>query len=193
MSKDFSHEGTKPRRVQDFNVTHHRQRFMHDERAGVFGDCSRTCQAMVLGWWPDDIPNWSDKRLFSLTQWQAQQREWFLRRGVAMFVVAFEMAQLSDVLRHISLVSTGPVTLGGKSPRGEFNHEVVVLDGRLIDPHPSDAGLAGPCLDDGLWWVTILSARPSLRGFVARQDGEFILSGCKPAEGCDSSPSSEKP
>jgi len=37
---------------------------------------------------------------------------------------------------------------GGKSPRGHFDHSVVVFDGQLVhDPHPSRGGLDGPIKD----------------------------------------------
>jgi hypothetical protein len=39
----------------------------------------------------------------------------------------------------------------GKSPRGEFSHAVVALDGTIVhDPHPSQAGLLS--ID---WWILL--------------------------------------
>ena len=52
---------------------------------------------------------------------------------------------------------SGYCMAAGKSPRGDFGHYVVVLDGELAhDPHPSRDGLDGPIED---WTVLVPVAR----------------------------------
>jgi hypothetical protein len=52
----------------------------------------------------------------------------------------------------------GYAIASGKSPRGDFQHSVVALDGVIVhDPHPSRAGLDGPIVD---WTVLVPVVAP---------------------------------
>lgn len=53
----------------------------------------------------------------------------------------------------------GYAIMSGKSPRGDFLHSVVALDGEMVhDPHPSRAGLEG--IED---WVVLYPRDPARR------------------------------
>ena len=58
----------------------------------------------------------------------------------------------------------GYVILSGKSPRGDFEHSVVALDGKMVhDPHPSRAGI-----ESVIDWVVLYPRDPARDTRVGR-------------------------
>lgn len=103
----------------------------HD-RFGVPGDCARACFATVSGEHPSAVPHFA-----VYLDWLAVLRRW--ARSLGRDVVWASPDTLADFAGHVRhAVAFGP------SPRGNFNHVVVVdvPSGRLVhDPHPSRAGI----------------------------------------------------
>lgn len=164
---------------------HLRQLNGHVPAIGVYGDCHRTCLAMILGCEPMAIPNWGDESLFG-DDWRARKREWFAERGIGVICFALDLPTVADTVAQIGVCSSGPVELSGRSPRGDWNHAVVVADGRIFDPHPSDAGLAGPC-GDGFFWVETMTYLP-LSPAAARMRGRSLAGGASRSAGASLRP-----
>ena len=138
----------------------------HDPDNGVYGDCYRACLGSILEIDPRDMPNFCEKPEDEYLEFT---RNWLAENcGVAMATFPYETKDLSELLKHLGALNPGIYfTLGGRSPRG-FNHEVVVLDGKIVhDPAPSGGGLVGP-MDDGYYWVSILVYDPILQ--LAKRD-----------------------
>lgn len=104
------------------------------------GNCDKTCLATLVGYTPDQIPDYQE--LEGDAWWQARQT--FLReRGFV--IVTFG----PDVYNEIS----GPCIAIGKSPRGEWNHSVLAnlsrnANGHMVvdylhDPHMSRLFISG--------------------------------------------------
>ncbi|QGH75903.1 hypothetical protein SEA_AXYM_36 [Gordonia phage Axym] len=115
------------------------QRYMHDNKEGVLGDCWRTALACVLDLPRDDVPH-----VIGDDDWWEQSCT-FVTNHTGMLLLnlepQFPVYQSPESSPYQHVIATGP------SPRGDFAHCVVVsaIDGALVwDPHPSRAGLAGP-------------------------------------------------
>jgi len=146
-------------------MTPHKQLIKHDPDNGTFGDCHRTCFAMILDLHPTDVPHFNDG-VFPDTPAdapEAQQadrmiREFLLQRQLATVSIPFPGdTELDDLLRCLEVWSPdAPLILGGTSAIG-VGHSVVVFRGQIHNPSAND--LIGP-MTDGYWWVTALSAGP---------------------------------
>lgn len=147
------------------------QRLKHDPANGSYGDCQRTCLAMVLGFDAEEVPHFADPTQFPDDEGcRKAERAWLAERGWAIIQLPIPgdwgHGFLDSVLDQQPDI---PLIVSGKSPRGEWNHDVVIRSGVLHDPHPDATGLAGPCIDldrpdEPRWfWVTVLtplSVRP---------------------------------
>jgi hypothetical protein len=115
-------------------------------RQTIFGDkkgnCFATCIAALIGVPVEDVPN------FCLEDtWFSDAVNWLFKRGwgTAYFYGDDTKGQVPP---GACLYSVLPYIATGPSPRGDFLHSVIERDGKLFhDPHPSDAGLAGPARD----------------------------------------------
>lgn len=105
----------------------------------VIGDCWRTAIASVLGCRRDTVPHFVELAWGNDDYtWWDQTQEWLATQGLT--------------IRHWeSLEAARPwgkyLITGGKSPRGDWTHAVVIDadTGNIVhDPHPSGAGLDGP-------------------------------------------------
>ncbi|UAK38431.1 hypothetical protein K8O93_01100 [Gordonia bronchialis] len=118
------------------------QRFEHSETQS--GDCWRTALACLLDLPRDEVPHvidhedwWERSRAFV-----AEHTDMQLLNVEPVFPIYLDP---ENAPQHVIGV--------GKSPRGDFNHCVVVdaISGELAwDPHPSRAGLNGPILEVSL-------------------------------------------
>lgn len=143
---------------------HLTQSILHDP-PNTYGDCQRTCLAMVLGLDPEEVPHFADPRLFPTDDSRAAEREWLRGQGLSYVQIpVWGGWGMSYVMQQ--LVETAPdtpVIVSGQSPRGEWNHDVVAFGGRLFDPHPDRTGLIGPCInkdapDEQRWfWLNIIA------------------------------------
>ena len=116
------------------------------------GNCLQACVASLLGLPLEDVPNFAavpeggtdgkSHWFFAFERWLRDRdlgvSVWYPTRGCDWYMAPESLAIAS-----------------GKSPRGDFQHSVVVrvTDGAepelVHDPHPSRAGLAGPAKE--LW------------------------------------------
>ncbi len=134
----------------------------HDPENGIFGDCYRTCFAMIFDMNPEDLPHFvvlgmdregTDKEV----------KGWLRERGFDLFTLFFPGEHSLDAVAQTMDVynPTVPVIISGKSPGGEWNHSTVYHAGQFFDPGHSNANppLDGPCLPDGNWWIEIVTKR----------------------------------
>lgn len=109
----------------------------------IEGDCDRTCLATLLGMHPHDIPNFAALQ----DQWGEACAAWLAERG--WHRAAYNVPQ-PDV--NAWWIDRGLHIAVGKSPRGDYNHAVLidVTDVNpftftfVHDPHPDDTFLDGP-------------------------------------------------
>jgi hypothetical protein len=143
-----------------------RQAITHDEGRGQFGDCHRTCIAMILNMDRDNVPHFMDGCSNDWPRdhpaWEAAERaeiEWLAQHGLAPISIPYSgELPLADLLAQLERTSRGaPVVLGCTSSNG-FDHSVVVHEGRIHNPNLST--VAGP-MRDGMWWLTIYSVGPN--------------------------------
>jgi len=97
------------------------------------GDCFRACVASVFELPLDAVPNFcGDHR----EQWFDACRRWLHARGFDAVLLVPEILEQSPPPQGVCIVS-------GKSPRGDWLHSVVYVDGKPAhDPHPSRAFVA---------------------------------------------------
>jgi hypothetical protein len=101
------------------------------------GNCFATCLASILELSVEEVPNFCDVDLYpgDNGEWYWAVDAW-LGEHFGLSILTFGAAENEEWL------SRGYSILSGRSPRGEFNHSVVALDGKIVwDPHPSDDGL----------------------------------------------------
>lgn len=152
-------------------MTPQKQLVKHDPENGKWGDCYRTCLAVILGMDAADVPNFCCQVEFPDTDKYglSAARDWLSGRGLAIFNSPF-LAEVSfgELLVSLGVHSPGvPAIITGMGPRG-VNHCVIAMDGKVFcDPHTGghvDDALTGPALnDDGseFWWVEIIAFKPS--------------------------------
>lgn len=109
--------------------------------AGISGDCFRACVATILARPYDEVPHF-----VLYVSWWSYARQWARDRGGDFACWYFDDWHVRlpkpEILRPLFIAT-------GLSPRGGFNHCVVVDEGLNIihDPHPSRAGLASDPVD----------------------------------------------
>lgn len=152
---------------------------IHDPNSGMFGDCHRTCMAMVLGVQRDTIPNFGE-HFADMDKWMALEKAFCSAMGLFPIHIAYnsegDWGVPERVIYHIhNYVAPGaPFILGGFSPGGT-NHSVAIReDGVMLDPQGRDTPLVGPC-DDGHWWVYLYGALPGALAAPDRKTWEHAL------------------
>ncbi len=136
----------------------------HRPEEGVFGDCHRTCIAMILGLERDEVPHFLHDDP-GADVFRQRVGEWLGARGkFELFMIWDGTTPLEDVLRTVDHLNPGvPFILGGESRTG-VNHSVVCQHGEIVgDPSLTDAGIVAPTQPDGHWWVTFIVGRPDGR------------------------------
>lgn len=143
----------------------------YDPEAGVFGDCHRTCFAVLLDMEPEEVPHFMHGHVEGdHDNGQDVDRriaEWLSGFGLraASFSYDSDALSLKELMAWMAEMNPGvPFILGGTSPRG-VGHSVVCLDGTVAcDPvtgeacEPSEA-VVGP-MPGGYWWITTLVVGP---------------------------------
>lgn len=90
------------------------------------GNCLAASLASILEISIDDIPEFEEMGC----EWWQSMLDW-------LFSLGFELLQCDK-----EIVLRGYYLAMGKSPRGDFNHQVVYYNGKMIhDPHPSKNGI----------------------------------------------------
>jgi hypothetical protein len=141
----------------------------NNAQAGEYGDCHRTCIAMILNMHRDDVPHFMDGVDPATPPddpiWRRCEDDeiaWLRKRGLRPINIPFagDLNPLSDVLEMMRGLAHGaPFILGCTSSNG-CNHSVVIQDGEVHNPN--DGHIAGP-MRDGYWWLTIYSVGPNWR------------------------------
>lgn len=92
------------------------------------GDCFSACVASLMHLTIDQVPYFMGD-----TDWYARFEKWLAAYALyPLCLVSFQY----DERFH------GFYIMGGKSPRGNFQHSVIAKRGMIVhDPHPSRAGL----------------------------------------------------
>ncbi len=147
-------------------MTPDKQLIEHCPDEGRYGDCQRTCIAVILDLHPSEVPHFNDDpRAERGTDawWERRQAAWLAERGLAYATVAYSGEQpLGNVMEWTSKQSpTVPMILLGTSRLGS-NHVVVVMDGEIVCD-PSGNGIVGPSRE-GTWEVSMITVGPNWGG-----------------------------
>ncbi|MDW3181758.1 hypothetical protein [Roseobacter sp.] len=143
-----------------------KQRIRHNPARGKFGDCYRTCVAMVMGLDPEDVPHFCDGNPEDVSG-LSSLRDWLQPQGFGVFQNIYTADTSFDQLMHsLSALSPGvPVIVTGLGAR-EVNHCVVAIDGEVFcDPSSGKASkepFLGPAVSDGeeWWWIEVICRLP---------------------------------
>ncbi len=137
-------------------MTPHKQLFLHDPDNGQYGDCFRTCVAMLLDVSPEEVPH--EHRDCSGWEMEDLVNGYLEPMGltVARVPTYYPHSPEEFLANYSTYFRNTAYMLSGKSPRGTQHVVVIDRDGRMHDPHPDDTGLTGH--SDG-WYFVILLAR----------------------------------
>lgn len=137
-------------------MTPHQQLIKHDPANGQYGDCYRTCVAIILDVHPSIVPHcWTADG-----QWEPMPMfDWLARCGLKMFSLSWPASEglgITGMLELTKSVNRGaPVIFTGTSSLG-CNHSVVAMSGKIVSD-PSGNGIVGP-MDNGEWqmeWLAV--------------------------------------
>lgn len=120
---------------------HYRQMITDGGTGGVPGDCFRTAIGMCLGLPPSAVPHFVDTRFHD--DWRGAARAWLAQRQLDMVELPMGTDHDAIVAQIAATANDVPVMLSGWAERGDL-HSVVIFNGKIYDPHPSDAGLCAP-------------------------------------------------
>ena len=141
-----------------------KQLIKHDPKNDLWGDCYRTCIAMIMSLDPETVPHFYD-----LSNGLSDAREWLGGWGYGIAHVNYPPdMEFSDLLHHSGKLSPGcPFIITGMGPRGN-NHCVVVIDGEVFcDPFSGEADqepFTGPAVSadrETFWWTESIAALPN--------------------------------
>jgi len=159
-----------------------KQLFKHDPDNGTWGDCLRTCLAIMLDMDAKDVPHFMHGADMTETEGNPERdkivEEWLDSKGYAEFSQAYGNECTLEALLHVMklLNPNIPYMLSGTSRNGT-NHVVIGMGNKIIcDPSLDDSGIIGPC-DDGYYWIAVLVPSPII---VMGEEGEICVT-CNPA------------
>ena len=121
------------------------QTIFHDDSEGRTGNCFASCIASVLELALGSVPNFMENDSY--------------RESINEFLEPYNLRHEEiglgfEWVEHLKDF----VIVGGKSPRGTFNHSVIYRNGELVhDPHPSGEGIVGPMIDRDTYMVSFLT------------------------------------
>lgn len=130
-----------------------KQKNRHRPEEGIWGDCHRTCVAMILDLDKEQVPNWAEASGDDGALFRQLSDAWMRAYGYATVHVGFDCTW--EVLGDFMLkVNPGVYYILGGTSRTGVNHSVVAANNTIVaDPSLNDSGIVGPC-DDGLYWIT---------------------------------------
>lgn len=131
-----------------------KQAFKHNPDAGIDGDCTRTCVAMLLDVPRDCVPHeHGANKPEDYNAWKEQIARTFGVKFITIALPPQEGWSLADYCEFALHSGQGmPLMLGGFSGN-ETNHSVVIdANGMILDPAIDNSGIHGPC-DDGFYWL----------------------------------------
>ena len=125
---------------------------MTPTRQTVFGDgkgnCFAACLACLFDISVEEVPNFCGCPERN-PDWYAHANEWLSRRGFKIVGIEFSTLIPPEQQVTILILPGTYIIVSGKSPRGDFLHNVVAVaeeGGKfsiVCDPHPSDDGIDG--------------------------------------------------
>lgn len=135
-----------------------KQKYEHDPENGIYGDCYRTCVAMILDMDRDTVPHFSKMAALNPDGPSASEylRQWLKPQNLGLFSVVLSKhnttEEVLEMLGHIE--NDVPFMLIGESARYKgVGHVVVVKNGKII-ADPSGSGIIGPSED--YYWVELI-------------------------------------
>ena len=134
-----------------------KQLFRHDPDNGVYGDCHRTCYAIILNKNADQVPHFCNGE----GNWIDKVNKYNKEEGIQTITIVFsEYTEITAILISLEYMNPEiPYILSGTS-KNNTNHSVVGGLGEILcDPSLDDSGIVGPC-DDGFYWVQYIT-RPA--------------------------------
>lgn len=129
-----------------------KQRYRHKPEEGIYGDCHRTCIAMLMSLDRDEVPHFAHG---DPPDWRARETEFLAEHGFGNFVIGFSCT-LDELFNYMRHVNPGVFyILSGSSKNGTGHSVVAINDSIIADPSLDDSGIVGP-MEDGLYWIQTL-------------------------------------
>jgi hypothetical protein len=142
------------------------QKFRGSQVDGQFGDCYRTCVAMILNMDRDDVPHFAEDVPPGtpgddpLTHDSFdREREWAAQHGLSMVSIPFPgevpLETLLEQFGGHGRPGAAPVILNCSLVPGGAPHAVVMFEQRIYDPLGLPEDWRRYPTPDGFWWVQI--------------------------------------
>ncbi len=135
-----------------------KQIIKHDPENGTYGDCHRTCYAMLLDREHDGVPHFAEHGLELFFE---IEKAWLESEGLLKISFAFppiDTIPIRSLLKIFDDLNPGiPFILGGTSKIGT-GHSVVYFEGEMYDPSENDTGIVGP-MSDGFYWIEYITRK----------------------------------
>lgn len=129
----------------------------HDPDNGVYGDCFRTVIACLMDLEPRQVPLFHEHNITSNSTQVEAYRKWLSSKGLGLFEVCLS-GELKNILNHIN--STNPneyYLLTGEAPGG-VDHVVICRGNKIVwDTSQDNTGIVGPRINDGFYWISVLT------------------------------------
>ena len=135
-------------------LRYQKQKYKHDPDSGVYGDCHRTCVAIVIGVDRDEVPHFGEN---GIEGFKSKEREYYKDNEIVEIQMIYDgELDLMRVLKFVENMNPGQCFILGGMSRTGVNHSVVCQNGEIFcDPSIDDSGIIGP-MSDGHYWVTFL-------------------------------------
>lgn len=126
----------------------------HKPSEGIYGDCQRTCFAMMFDLDAKDVPHFLEDGLDN-ELFHTKIDAWLKQQGYRQFFMVFNDCTLKAVLDHMLALNPNFYYILSGQSRNLTDHSVVCFNNKIIaDPALDDSGIIGPC-SDGLFWITV--------------------------------------
>lgn len=129
-----------------------KQLIEHDPANDKWGDCLRTCVAMLLDVDATDVPHFAYGNPDPETMWQAVD-DYVALFGLATLMIAYPSSlSVYELLENFADLNSDMYYMLGGVNRSGSPHIVVCYNNEIVgDPAWTNAGLVGP--SDGAWFV----------------------------------------
>ena len=125
---------------------------LHKPAEDIFGDCARTCMAMILGLDRDSIPNFG-VHYDDNAAWCKAVDDFLRPLGLSEVGIPIQASSWQEAASFIQRLNPGiPFVLGGISLTGVVHAVVISPDGQMYDPSINSSGIVKEC-EDGYYWV----------------------------------------
>ena len=138
-----------------------KQKFRHKPDEGQFGDCHRTCVAVVFGVDKELVPHpYKNGEIDGDDAWTVIDKWTIDNFGVKSFCVLYPGdLERDEVIKSVSIMNKDmPFLLSGTSRTG-VGHFVVCMNNEIVCD-PADSGIVSPSGD--YWWIHVFSVDGNL-------------------------------